>query len=396
VDIKKVRKEMNSFRILFDRRVGVLIVAVALLLATFLPTLAFAAQLTQRSIALSSSSAGADNVTYEVKFTAVGDAEATIIDFCGNSPLINQTCTPAAGFDATGVAVVTASSTAGLTASVLADDANNNTVQVDGSFEASDNVTVTLESIDNPSAAGPLFARIVTYNATGEADDYTSANIGDNVVDQGGAAVQITPTIGVSGAVMETMTFCVSGQTIGVDCTSGVTSPVLKLGEGTGDVKALTPGTVSTGDIYTQITTNAVNGAVISLKSSALGCGGLVRTVGPTNCDILPALQTGIANGDSKFGVKTNASFNTSGVTLAQGTLQPISGSGYNNSTYALNFDEDDETGVTSVFGDAFLDTNNAPANNKNMMLTFGATVNNNTPAGIYSTDLSLIATGKF
>ena len=30
------------------------------------------------------------------------------------------------------------------------------------------------------------------------------------------------------------------------------------------------------------------------------------------------------------------------------------------------------------------------------MMLTFGVKVTNDTPAGAYSTDLSLIATGKF
>jgi hypothetical protein len=30
------------------------------------------------------------------------------------------------------------------------------------------------------------------------------------------------------------------------------------------------------------------------------------------------------------------------------------------------------------------------------MALTFGASVSNDTPAGLYATDLSLIATGKF
>ncbi len=80
------------------------------------------------------------------------------------------------------------------------------------------------------------------------------------------------------------------------------------------------------------------------------------------------------------------------------GTYQPVALSGYNNSTFALNFTSgaNPSTGVTSTFGDPFLDTAGAPANNKNMQLTFGATIADNTPAGAYSTDLSLIATGKF
>lgn len=53
-------------------------------------------------------------------------------------------------------------------------------------------------------------------------------------------------------------------------------------------------------------------------------------------------------------------------------------------------------SGVTSTYGDQFLTTSGAPALNKNMTLTFGASAANNTPAGSYSADLSLIATGKF
>lgn len=56
----------------------------------------------------------------------------------------------------------------------------------------------------------------------------------------------------------------------------------------------------------------------------------------------------------------------------------------------------DANDGVTSPFGDRFLETAEAPANNKNMALTFGVAASNNTPAGNYSADLSLIAVGTF
>jgi hypothetical protein len=55
-----------------------------------------------------------------------------------------------------------------------------------------------------------------------------------------------------------------------------------------------------------------------------------------------------------------------------------------------------DATGVTSTYGDPILDTAGAPVNNMGMPLTFGASAANDTAAGLYSADLSLIATGKF
>jgi Na+-transporting NADH:ubiquinone oxidoreductase subunit NqrF len=73
-----------------------------------------------------------------------------------------------------------------------------------------------------------------------------------------------------------------------------------------------------------------------------------------------------------------------------------VSGSGYNSSTYLMNFTSGDSAGVTGPYGDDFLDTNSAPINNMNMDLTFGASISSNTPAGLYTTSLSLIATGKF
>ena len=56
---------MNSIKLL-DRRVGYFAMAMALLLAFTLPTFVGAAQVTERSIALSSSSKATPGVTYEV------------------------------------------------------------------------------------------------------------------------------------------------------------------------------------------------------------------------------------------------------------------------------------------------------------------------------------------
>lgn len=376
---------------LFKDSVGRLAVIAALLVAAVAPavtgSVAFAAQATSRSIALSSTSKSATNVSYEVKFTAAGTATAFVVDFCSNSPVIGQACTPPAGFSTSSATTATSGYTLGTST------ANKVIVNSTVPFQATDTVTVVLSGITNPSSStNPLYARIVTYASGQGAIDYLSANPGTHV-DEGGVAISITDTVAVSGTVLESMTFCISGATITADCAA-TTAPVVTLGETVGSTIALTPGTISTGSIFTQISTNAASGAVISLKSSALNCGGLLRAGDPTACDIEPAQRTDIATTDAKFGVKTGTATDTG--TNPNGVLQPVAASGYNPTTYALNYTAGNTAGVTSTFGDKFLDTDGAPANNKNMELTFGVSVTNNTPAGLYSTDLSMIATGKF
>lgn len=380
---------MNSFRIL-DRRWVSVAAVFALLIASIVPALAFAAQVTERSIALSNSSAGSDGVTYRVNFKAVGGAKSFVVDFCGNSPLVGSTCSnPGTGFTAAGAASTTTNFTdvEATATKVVVTNTNNIT--------AGQNVEVDLTGINNPDAAGPLYARIVTYDTKANAELYESDDLGDGEVDRGSVALSITPTVGVSGAVQESLSFCIAKTAITENCNlSGNTAPTLALGQDVGGTVALQPGVVSTGSIFTQISTNAVGGAVISLKSGT-PCGGLSR-FGVATCDIAPALALGVDANSARFGVTTSDPTDAVGAAGAElsGTLRPVGN--YNNTTYALNYLQNNTSGVTSTYGDPFIDTDNAPVNNKNMQLTFAVAVTNQTPAGLYSTDLSLIATGKF
>ena len=383
---KEGEKSMKSLRIL-NRQVGLFAAAGALLLAVVVPTIAAAAQLTERSIALSSSSKAATGVNYEIKFkTGSVAAAGAIIDFCEETPIIGQDCSTPTGFTtefATGTGV---------------DSFDDNTLAVTQALSPNVENTIAVGGITNPSVTGPFYARIVTYDTTGNLATYVDADtLGSGVLDQGGASIIVTDTIGVSGAVLESMTFCVAGNdNIGDDCTAavpgdGLTAPTVKLGTQTGDVFALAPNSTNEGSIYTQITTNSASGAVVSLKSNTLGCGGLVRAGAP-NCDISPAMDTDVTTADAsaKFGVKAADS------TGGSGAFRPIPASIYKTNAFKMNWVLNDQTGVTSTFGDPFLDTAGAPATNKKMTLTFGASVTNGTPAGLYSADLSLIATGKF
>ena len=373
------------------KRLSCLVAAVAVTGALVLPTITSADQATNRSVQLSSASASATNVTYIVNFTTSTKAagQAFTVDFCGNSPLLGQTCTEPTGFSA----AAAASTTTGFTDVT----GSTNHVVVGGTIATATDVSVELTGINNPSTTDPLYARIVTYDTKEHATAAAPDDYETGAIDNGGIAIAITPTIGVSGVVLESLMFCVSGDPIDADCATTGKAPVVTLGEQMGDVVALTNGVVSEGTVHTQISTNAVSGAVIRLKSSAQNCGGLLRAGAPNACDIKPAIgTTGISASanEAKFGVKTATATDTG--TSANGDYAPVSGSLYDNSRFAMNYVDGNATGVTSPFGDQFLDTAGAPANNKNMTLTFGATVANNTPAGTYAADLSLIAVGKF
>ncbi|MGH7218484.1 MAG: hypothetical protein ACREGE_03540, partial [Candidatus Microsaccharimonas sp.] len=284
-----------------NRRVGSLFAVAALVLATvtpgLVPAFASAAQLTERSVQLSSSSKSATNVSYEATFTPTSAAGAVVFDFCEDSPLIGAACEAPAGFT---VATATATSTSGAVTASQTTAAVPNTVKVVGTF-AAEPVTITLSGVTNPSAAGALYVRIVTFaggTAETNANAYTSEIPGVHS-DDGGAAVSITDTVGVSAAVLETMTFCVSGGSIGADC-SGTSPTALQLGEDSGSVKALDATKRSETSLYSQISTNAASGAVVNMKSSAENCGGLLlnglaidEEDEATKCYIKPATGTG-------------------------------------------------------------------------------------------------------
>lgn len=375
---------------------GLVVIGVlsAFLISMLLPALTMAATFTERSVTLSSSSKGATGVNYEVAIKPSTTAGAVVLDFCTNTPLIGESCTAPVGFSVAS-ATVDEGTKAPLTAAK-----NNATVIVD-TFTANNTATFTLAGVTNPTDAGTVYVRVVSFADLEDAEAYTSTispNSSD-ILDSSSLAISITDTIGVSGSVLESLSFCIAGgeEAIAPNCNvTGLDAPTLVLGEDDGNgILALTPSVISTGVIQTQISTNAATGAVVSLKSSAAGCGGLLLAGSPTACYIQPAQATGITAGQAKFGLLLGTSGYADEATGTTGELVGVGN--YNDTTYALNYDADgEETGVTGPFGDPIMSTNDAAASNVNMPLTFGVSISNATPGGSYSADLSLIATGKF
>ena len=411
---------MNSLRVFVDRKTVSLVAVFALLLSLTLPIFASAAQVTTRSVTLSSSVVSAQNVTYKVEFTIpAGDtgAGAVALQFCSNSPLVGASCTFPAGLNVSGATVVSGFDSDS-EPDVFGGSDNVIIATGDTEFATAGAKSFEIGGITNPSDDGPLYVRIITYDtAANAANDYeATADSGDNdgiggtgaasstKISDGSVALNLTNGIAVGGSVLESLTFCVSGAVaetnpnpITAGCTGTLTAPTVALGETVGTVKALSSSAVSTGDIYTQVSSNAIGGVVISLKNSRT-CGGLARANTPTVCEIAPSAD-GISSGQPEFGLKVATDTTTDTALSATGTLQAVSGSNYDDTTFHLNWVSGNATGVSSVYGDPLLDTGTGPAtqpSNKNMKITFGASISPNTPAGSYSADLGLIATGKF
>ena len=241
---------------------------------------------------------------------------------------------------------------------------------------------------------------------------YTNATtIGTNYKDYGGIAMSTTNTITITARVQESLTFCVTKaapSTWGTthDCSDpnvGLTAnlPAVTLGHGTG-TPVLDSNTVDRGTLYTSLSTNATHGAVINMRNSNLTCGGLSADAG-TTCAIpaIGATAANLAAGVAHFGLfVSNSTADVAGNGI--GTVTPAAG--YHNASHVdevtpdLWYGMDNVTSgnnVTSAFGST-LASSAGPVYRVENDYVFAATSALTTPAGIYTANLSMIATGTF
>ena len=254
---------------------------------------------------------------------------------------------------------------------------------------------------------GTFYGRMYTYadstfGSTSTA--YTSPTVLGNYMDYGGIALSTNQIITITARVQEQLTFCVSGAapatwTTTSDCSDAqaAVAPALILGHGA-PTAILDNSATDTGTVYSQISTNALFGAAVAMRNSNTTCGGLSADGGVT-CGI-PAANGGantpaaITPGTAAFGMSvTNGTLGTGGI----GTV--TADANYNDGT-ATHYGMDTETvadpgAVTGTFGDRVIYTN-SPCYRINNAYTFAATASLTTPAGIYTANMDLIATGTF
>jgi hypothetical protein len=411
---------ITKFRVL--QRVGYTMAAVALLAGVIYPILqpktASAAQLLLRSITLSDSGVSGGTittgvgsgtgVTYQVRFTTTTPADSLIVDFCSQNPIIGDTCTDPTGMVTSGVGLAGVSgdiTSPGWTAT-SSSAGHISLAKGSGSTAAPGVQSFNLTGITNSSTLGTFYARIYTYSdATfgSSTTAYTLPTALGDYKDYGGIALSTNQIITITARVQEQLTFCVSGTiqtswtTHGCDSTQAADAPALTLGHGT-PTPTLDSTAIDTGSVYSQISTNATAGATIAMRNSNTICGGLSAD-GGAHCDI-PAIGGGsFAIGTMVIGTAAFGMATADGVADTNGTGTLTAASNYVSTAanqYGMDTETANDTGsVIGDFGDVVA-SSLTPLYRMDSTYTFAAVASLTTPAGIYTANIDLIATGKF
>lgn len=372
-------------------RLAYAVVSLALVTTITLPGLvqeASAAQVTSRSIEMSSSNPGQASTKYTVSFTTATTSvvQGVVVDFCTESPILGGTCTAPTGMVLTSLGVTSPvtglSPTTGWAATTPTGDTHAAEVYnaSGASINSSTAVSFELTGITNPTTTGSFYARILTFATKAGADAYTSSTPGTHV-DDGGIALSTASQITVTATVMEQLSFCTSkaapGQA-GTDC-AGATTPSITLGHGT--PTHLDSTAVDTGTAYTQVSTNAQTGVTVRMTdNNTCTNGGLASG---TNC--IPGIGTfgTMTAGTADYGLNVGNGTGGTGTVTANANYGTTAGS------YGMG------TNVTSVYGDP-IEASSGPVSEVNSLLTFAATASNTTKAGVYAANMTLVATGTF
>ena len=327
-------------------------------------------QLTSRSMTISSSEPSDAGVSYQVSVdsAAAGSLQTIVVDFCSNSPVMGATCTAPTGFSlgstpTVGNLLLGGTADTG-TWTVSTPNSGRTLVFTRGSpvpVTSGESISFDIDNVTNPSATGTFYSRMLTYPfpQTGYTDTSPGA-----YTQFGGFALSTASPIDLSATVQESISFCVYQSTCG--------SPLnVALGHTIGSATVIDSTVVDTQAVNFSISTNANNGAAISILGSTL-----TDASGQT----IPAMTTSgaITAGTADFGLYLS--------TLGSG-MSVASPYGSTSSSYYYGASSSTATEIASC---------SAPVNNTVSTITYGVTASNNTPSGIYTATHQLIATGTF
>lgn len=323
-----------------------------------------AAQISSRSITMSTSAGGATGVTYTLATSALpttGTAVKSLqIQFC-TSPSDGCASAPA-GFTSasstlasqpTGLGAAGWSAETGTDGSLMIVNASNST-------NPSGAVSVVWNGVTNPTATNTTFFGIITTYSN---DDFTGA------IDSGSIALSTSTQVQVSLTVDETLTFCAGTSITGQNCAT-ISGNFVDLGHGSTTSTA-------TGESVMAASTNGSLGYTISVSGTTLTSGS----------NTITALSSG---GSSTIG---NKQF---GINLADGNTAPAVGaavSGTGTGAPTANYGTDNNFRFAS--GNTVASAS-GPTNANTFTVGYIANIDGMTPPGVYNTILTYTATANY
>ncbi|HSH55425.1 MAG TPA: hypothetical protein VK983_01205 [Candidatus Limnocylindrales bacterium] len=336
--------------------------------------------LASRSIRLSSSANGATNTAYAVGFNTVTDGQtvgSVVIKYCGNSPIIGETCTAPTGFN-TNFSTLTLNSLTGnitgLTINTLSSTSNMLLLTRTAGAVANGPVSFVLgngttNGITNPTNSNTTFyARILVFPSS--SPDLTQS--GENTAtDAGGTAMSTANVLNVTAKVQETLIFCVYTA---LNCAGG--GSAVNLGDANGVLSDTTTTYTSTANF--DLASNALGGVAVKLKGDTLTSGAF--TISPHGA-VCTADST--ATSVEQFGLRVSA------VGAGQTAASPLLyGCLTGNHTF-------DVANTNTTYGQDIVTTPGA-TDRSSSTIELAAKAAGTTEAGIYTTTLQLIATATY
>ncbi len=370
------------------------------------------------------------DVTYSVSFdltSAHANLEGIVIDFCSNSPIIGDSCTPPTGFNVNEGSLAFTNLSGNISGGGFAINAattNNTLILTDSgagvSLTPPQTITFDLGSaaggdgITNPTTTGTFYARIITYT-----DDTVAAAYADTVpgahIDDGGIALSVANHLTVTARVQEVLEFCIGveesssytnvagddcGDVAGTDLSLGVVDANSTQNTNDADIGA----SGSDGnDGVVMIRTNALNGAVVYYKAEQETSSGKLKQATQTCSGTSLAdacfnsagtTAQAIPFGTELFGMTLYSENNTSGGAT---TNALVCNSEYDGGTQACTGTATpdafawDDTGVFDTIA-----SSTGPIDDEKALINFAATASPTTPTGLYTVTANFVATSTF
>lgn len=258
----------------FFGALGVVLLAFALVLQTFMAPSVSAAQITTRRLTLQagptdggSLAGGVVDHLFEFTLPTTGNVGSIEFEYCTTAAnsLANPTCVTPTGLDTTGGSVVLGNETGatGFTLNKTTQGApylTRSATSITGPLA----VSYRLDNVENPSTVGSFFVRISTYAST----DTTGS-----ATDTGTVTASTAEQIVLDGTMPESLVFC-AGETIGTtssvpDCGSvGTTDGAITFNQ------LFSPTDTATATSQMAASTNAGFGYAITINGPTLTSGG--------------------------------------------------------------------------------------------------------------------------
>ncbi len=320
---------------------------------------ALAATLDSRSVSISTAIPGAvSQHSFGSTIPSTAVIGSIIFEYCSNSPLNENPCTPPVGLDVLGALLTSQSGNVGFTINLSASSANQLVLTRLPSPGLTTFSTYVFDNIINPSDSASIYVRVRTYSstdATGLFNDY------------GSVAFATVESLNVDAFVPPHLTFC-SGITVALNCTAANGFYI--------DLNELKRSTPNTGTSQYSGSSNDPGGYSVKILGNTMTAGN--NTI-PALINPSPSLP-----GTSQFGVNLRANTNPSVGEEAVGPGTAAPSPNYNVPNNFM-FQSGSNLSSSSLSTEFNLFT-----------ISYLVNVSANQEPGIYSATLTFMATAAF